>query len=54
MFFSGNAKSRKVPSKIAVHSRIVSLEVLLPDRFNVSRILFFPAESVKSINFDYF
>ena len=41
-------------SKIAVHSGIVSLEVLLPDRFNVSRILFFPAESVKSINFDYF
>ena len=40
-------------SKIAVHSGIVSLEVLLPDRFNVSRILFFPAESAKSINFDY-
>ena len=36
-------------SKIAVHSGIVSLEVLLPDRFNVSRILFFLAESAKSL-----
>ena len=54
IFFSGNAKSGKVLSKIAVHSRIVSLEVLLPDRFNVSRILFFLAESAKSINFNYF
>ena len=52
--FSGNAKSGKVPSKVAVHSRIVSLEVLLPDRFNVSRILVFPAESAKSIKFDSF
>ena len=51
---SGNAKSGKVPSKIAVHSRVVSLKAWLPDRFNVSRILFFLAESAKSINFDYF
>ena len=54
IFFSGNAKSRKVPSKIAAHSCVVSLKVLLPDRFNVSRILFSSAEREKSFSFDYF
>ena len=43
-----------MPSKIAPHSRVVSLKVLLPDRFNVSRILFSPREIPEFVNFDYF
>ena len=43
-----------MPSKIAAPSRVISRKVLLPDRFNVSRILVSPRENTEFVNFDNF